>query len=463
VSNAVTVIGDSLLDIDLVGRVERICPDAPAPVIDDTEEHARPGGAGLAAALLATDGIDTVLITAIANDAAGERLLSLLESAGVRVVNLGFSSKSVETVEKIRIRASGQSIARLDRGSAQATVGNWTHEAQTALDSANSVLVSDYGRGITSNATLRGALTRTKTPMVWDPHPNGATPVAGTTLITPNRSEAMSLAGVNDNGSLSAVSAAASVLVSQFDIAATCITMGRAGALVQRSGDSSPTVIPALSFEAPDACGAGDKFAGSVAAAMGNGDDIVGSVRSGVLAASAFVGAGGAAGWTQTQAVSQPAPTSTAIDEVLSRTRAKGGTIVATGGCFDLLHAGHVEMLRSARQLGDCLVVCLNSDESVRRLKGATRPVVKQQDRAAVLRELACVDAVVTFDEDTPVELLGRIRPDIFAKGGDYEGRDIPEVAALRQWGGTFVSLAFSEGKSTTELIREVVKREVAR
>jgi rfaE bifunctional protein nucleotidyltransferase chain/domain len=133
--------------------------------------------------------------------------------------------------------------------------------------------------------------------------------------------------------------------------------------------------------------------------------------------------------------------------------------VVATGGCFDLLHAGHVATLRAARQLGDCLVVCLNSDDSVRRLKGPTRPLVPAADRVRVLEALECVDAVVVFDEDTPAEVLTRIRPDIWAKGGDYAGADVPEAAVLETWGGQAVVLPYLQGRSTTRLVHDAAQQ----
>jgi rfaE bifunctional protein nucleotidyltransferase chain/domain len=145
--------------------------------------------------------------------------------------------------------------------------------------------------------------------------------------------------------------------------------------------------------------------------------------------------------------------------EVVARTRLQGGTVVATGGCFDLLHAGHVSVLQQARALGDCLVVCLNSDASVRRLKGEGRPVVGEDDRAAVLAALGCVDAVVTFDEDTPQAILERLKPDIFAKGGDYAVADLPEQRTLERWGGQVVLLPYLKGRSTSSLMQAMADR----
>ncbi|MGX6449665.1 D-glycero-beta-D-manno-heptose 1-phosphate adenylyltransferase, partial [Patulibacter sp. S7RM1-6] len=142
--------------------------------------------------------------------------------------------------------------------------------------------------------------------------------------------------------------------------------------------------------------------------------------------------------------------------ELVERVRARGGTVVATGGCFDLLHAGHVESLRAARELGDALVVCLNSDDSVRRLKGPERPIIRADDRAAVLGALACVDAVAVFEEDTPVALLERLRPDLFVKGGDYRPDELPETPVLARWGGRVVTVPLKAGRSTTSILQEV-------
>jgi rfaE bifunctional protein nucleotidyltransferase chain/domain len=168
-----------------------------------------------------------------------------------------------------------------------------------------------------------------------------------------------------------------------------------------------------------------------------------------VDAASAFVAAGGAAATRRGGA--RPAPDG-AI-ELAARVRSQAGTVVATGGCFDLLHAGHVRMLQAARALGDCLIVCLNSDASVRRLKGADRPLVAQEDRAAVLAGLDCVDAVALFEDDDPREVLRDIRPDIWAKGGDYAVADLPEAEVLAAWGGRAVIVPYASGRSTSRLI----------
>ena len=447
------VLGDALLDIDLTGRAGRLCPDAPVPVLDDLEEHARAGGAGLAARLAALDGEGVVLVTAIGADDAGERLVDLL--GDVRVVRLPYDG---ETSVKQRVRSGGQSLLRLDSGS-RGVVGPLTDEARDLLAGAGAVLVADYGRGVSAAPSVREALARLPrpVPVVWDPHPQGSRPLPGVRLAVPNRGEAERFAAAEglDTGALAGFALLrrqAVGLVRAWQAQAVAITLGAGGALLSY-GDGTPVVTPAPPVVTQDPCGAGDRFAVSAALALQAGAVTTEAVQEAVRSAAAFVAAGGAAG------LHRPGPPvvrdrgATAVERV----RASGGTLVATGGCFDLLHAGHVATLRAARQLGDCLVVCLNSDESVRRLKGPSRPLVPATDRARVLAALEYVDQVVVFDEDTPVEALRRIRPDVWAKGGDYAGAHVPEAAVLAEWGGQAVVLPYLQGRSTTRLVESAV------
>jgi rfaE bifunctional protein nucleotidyltransferase chain/domain/rfaE bifunctional protein kinase chain/domain len=422
------VVGDTLLDRDLVGRVERLCPDAPVPVVDDPTDLARPGGAGLAALLAARDGREVVLVTALVRDAAGEELRTLLEEAGVQLLDLGAEGS---TVEKVRVRADGRSLLRLDRGAAHLT-GDLDGELPPGA-----TLVSDYGRGVTSLPRLRAALAGRR--IVWDPHPRGARPTTGCVLITPNATEAGA-------GSLAEAARRAAELRSEWAAGAVAVTLGARGALLVQ-GDGTPSVFPAPTVPCADPCGAGDRFAATAAGLLADGALVSEAVSGAVAAAAAFVAEGGAA--------ALDAPTTHDRVDVVAHTRATRGTVVATGGCFDLLHAGHVAVLEQARALGDCLVVLLNSDDSVRRLKGPSRPLQAAADRARVLLALGCVDDVVVFEEDTPIRALQDLRPDIWAKGGDYAGAVLPEADVLQRWGGQAVALPYLEGRSTSLLIRE--------
>ncbi|MEP9383798.1 D-glycero-beta-D-manno-heptose 1-phosphate adenylyltransferase [Nocardioides sp. KR10-350] len=447
----VVVLGDALLDIDLVGRAGRLMPDAPVPVLDGLEERARPGGAALAAALAASDHPDVVLVAGRAPDPAGDRLANLVAEVGVRLIDVPYDGT---TPVKRRIRAGGQSLVRLDEGGT-GRVGSdrVSDDVLDAIGSAAAVLVADYGRGLTSLPDVRAALTRLPAgvPVVWDPHPRGTVPVAGVHLATPNRDEAARLApDAGDEGptgliGLARLSAQAAALVSGWGARAVCVTLGADGALLSR-GECSPSVVPAPHVPVSDTCGAGDRFSSAATTALASGAVTLEAVQHAVESAAAFVAAGGAASY----GTKRPTPRG---PDIVARVRGSGGTVVATGGCFDLLHAGHVATLEAARALGDCLVVCLNSDDSVRRLKGPGRPLVPQADRARVLAALECVDEVVVFGEDTPADVLRRIRPDVWAKGGDYAGSELPEAALLHEWGGQAVVLPYLQGRSTTSLV----------
>lgn len=466
------VLGDALLDRDLEGTVERLSPEAPVPVVDDPVERTRPGGAALAAALAAADRERPVrLVTALADDGPAHELRDLLRRGGVDLIELTLDGP---TPEKVRVRGGGRTLLRLDRG-ARERGGVRASAAQLAdaggaISEAAAVLVSDYGRGVAALGELREALARVlaPAPLVWDPHPRGPEPVAGSLLVTPNAAEAAGFVGSRSERRSDAAGHAAE-LARRWRAAYVCVTRGGEGALLA-GGDGPPLVVPAPATAAGggDPCGAGDRFASRAAMALAGGELPFAAVAGAVAAASEFVAAGGAGtafadslGSTPRAGAGSPREDAGegAALAVADRVRARGGTVVATGGCFDLLHAGHVSVLRAARALGDCLIVLLNSDASMRRLKGADRPLVEQADRAAVLAALDPVDAVVVFDEDTPAAALERLRPDVFAKGGDYAGRELPETAVLERRGGQTVVLPYVAGRSTTRLIEEVALR----
>lgn len=448
--NRLVVVGDALLDRDLIGSVSRMAPDAPVPVVDVSSGTSRPGGAGLAALLAARDGRPVTLVTALGADPAGREVADLLAGAGVEVIDMGLQGR---TPEKVRAKAGDQPLLRLDYGGPPAAVGPLPDAGARAIAGAPAVLVADYGRGVTSEAAVRDALVAlpTRRPMVWDPHPRGADPVPGVRVVTPNRAEA----GLPEDATLAAVTDRARRLAAQWSAAGVAVTLGARGAVLVE-GDGPPLAIPAPPAGRGDPCGAGDRFAATTAALLADGALPSEAVTAGVASASAFVAAGAAGG------LRQPVPRPDAGGDaftLVERVRAAGGTVVATGGCFDLVHAGHVSVLEAARSLGDCLIVCLNSDASVRRLKGPGRPLQHQEDRARVLQALGCVDGLVIFDEDTPEAVLNRLRPDVWAKGADYALGNLPEAALLATWGGQAVVLPYLEGRSTTRLLQEVTAR----
>ena len=448
------VVGDALLDVDLVGSASRLTPDAPVPVVEDIERRERPGGAALAAVIAAAAGTrEVVLVAPIDSDEGADRLRDLL-AGRVRLIEIPATGG---TAVKQRVRVGDHSVARLDSGAPVAGLGPLPAEAADAIRDAAAVLVADYGRGTTAAEDVRAALAGARGPVVWDPHPRGADPVPSTRLVTPNGAEAARVAAAAgmpaEGAGLAAVGARAEALIRRWGVGAVAVTLGARGALLSY-GEGAPMVVPAVPVVGGDPCGAGDSFAAAAALALADGAVTGEAVGAAVAFASAFVARGGATAWDADAAPEVPgAAAEPGAEGVIARVRAAGGTVVATGGCFDLLHPGHVATLRAARGLGDCLVVCINSDDSVRRLKGPTRPLVTAPDRARVLEALEFVDAVVVFDEDTPAQVLDRLRPDVWAKGGDYAGADLPEAEVLRTWGGQAVVLPYLDGHSTTALV----------
>ena len=453
----VVVIGVALLDVDVEGSVDRLCPDAPAPVLTVTSDVARPGGAGLAAALVAGRGVPVRLVTALEADEAGERLRGLLDGA----LTLVAGPATGGTVVKCRWRAGGRSLLRTDRGVGRPDEGFGTAIADArdgALSGAGAVLVSDYGRGVAADPAVRAALARAATrrvPVVWDPHPRGARPVAGATVVTPNLAEARDAAGVDVPGSgANAALALGADLVARWDVRAVAVTLGGRGAVV-RHRHGACAAAPAPAVAETDPCGAGDHFAGGVAARLAAGATVDEAVADAVAGAAEFVARGGGAAvrrvgdaWCQPavarpdQPVARPAPV-TDLDAArarVARVRAAGGTVVATGGVFDPLHRGHAESLAAARALGDCLLVLVNSDASARRRTGAAAPLA---DRVAALAPLEGVDGVVQFEADDPRAVLDALRPDLWVKGGDHDPADLPETPLVRSWGGEVVAVPY--------------------
>jgi rfaE bifunctional protein nucleotidyltransferase chain/domain len=475
-SQRIAVVGDALLDVDVVGSVTRTTPDAPALVLEQQARLSRPGGAGLAAWLAASHAVEVSLACPLADDAAGGELAALVSERVSLVALPDDGATSVKT----RSRADGHTLLRTDVPGRSHPVSSPDLLA-SALEGADVVLVSDYGRGFTSLPWVRAALADVahRVPLVWDPHPRGADPVPGSRVVTPNLAEVGaavdSAVPVARSERLAWAGRSAAALVSRWQVGSVAVTLGTDGALLSY-GDPTPIVLPLgrPPIVATDPCGAGDSFAASVAVALARGAVIPEAVEQAVADAADFVAAGGAAAVAAarlpsgdgsadpgdvTTRRSSAQDTDDDVVVLLDRVRAAGGTGVATGGCVDLVHAGHVQTLRAARALGDCLVVLVNSDESVRRLKGPSRPLVPVADRARVLAALDCVDAVVVFDEDTPEQALSRIRPDVWAKGGDYAAEDLPECRVLEQWGGHAVLLPYVAGRSTSRMLETALNR----
>ena len=446
----IVVVGDTLLDVDLSGTAERLSPDAPVPVVDVTSSAERAGGAGLVARLLARSGEEVRLVTVLGADPAADRLRDALD--GIEVVA---GPSRAPTPVKTRLRAAGQALVRMDEGAGTPPVPTATAEMLEAIRSADVLVVADYGRGLAACPDVRSALEQRgrEVPLIWDPHPRGPAPVPTTALATPNLAEATAAAGQRSPGpKVAAATDAAAELLSRWGVAAVAVTLGPAGALLLDREFSAPRVIPVSTTEAADPCGGGDQLVAALAVELLHGTPLADALGAAVAEASAFLAAGGVATLARPAAPAPLQGPSTDAFRTARRVREAGGTVVATGGCFDLVHAGHAKTLAAARALGDCLIVCLNSDRSVRALKGPQRPIMAEADRAELLLALECVDAVLIFDEDTPVEALRRLEPDLWVKGGDYRAEELPESELLSSWGGRTVIVPYVPGHSTTNL-----------
>ncbi|NUT72986.1 PfkB family carbohydrate kinase [Pseudarthrobacter sp. C4D7] len=457
----IVVVGDVMLDVDLSGEATRLSPDAPVPVVDISGVRRRAGGAGLVARMLVRDGWPVTLVTVLGGDDAGTQLRTHL--AGVQLV-AGRSGHPSPV--KTRVRAGAHPVVRFDQGCDKPPVPEASPAMLRAVETAGVIIVADYGRGLAANPQLRELLGRLagSVPIVWDPHPSGPEPVPGVAVVTPNIAEATKAAQAAGNvpGSVDGI---AQLLLERWRSQAVLVTRGGDGAVLLQHGAASRTV-PAPRVEAGDPCGAGDRLAASLAVHLLAGRDLPEAAALAVHEAADFLAAGGVAalpdidGTDAAPANAGPEPGRRTTEPLLlaRSVRGSGGTVVATGGCFDLIHAGHIRSLAAARELGDCLIVCLNSDDSVRRLKGPQRPILGQHDRAELLLAMECVDAVMVFDEDTPEAALDRLRPDIWVKGGDYKGARLPEADLVERWGGRCLTVPFHPARSTTGLAAALAK-----
>jgi len=474
----IVVVGDVMLDVDLSGEATRLSPDAPVPVVDVSGVRRRAGGAGLVARMLVQEGWPVTLVTVLGDDDAGRQLQDHL--AGVRLVA---GPSGYPSPVKTRVRAGSHAVVRFDQGCEKTPVPEVSPAMLQAVEEAGVIIVADYGRGVAANPRLRELLSRLagQVPIVWDPHPSGPEPVPGVAVVTPNLSEAVKAAQAvahkapqGGSGDQDQAAEAGRILLEHWESQSVLVTKGEQGAVLLRNGNPVPHPVPAPRVEAGDPCGAGDRLAAGLAVHLLAGRDLEEAAALAVQDAADFLAAGGVSALPDraTGTADQESST-TSLNEsrlrlaaerpsagrrpteplLLARTvRKNGGTVVATGGCFDLLHAGHVGLLQAARRTGDCLVVCLNSDASVRRRKGPGRPINPLSDRIRVLRALECVDAVAVFDEDTPEELLKRLRPDVWVKGGDYALADLPEAALVESWGGQAVLLPYLDGRSSSRI-----------
>lgn len=456
----VLVVGDVMLDRYWHGATSRISPEAPVPVVRVEEAEDRPGGAANVAVNIAALGAGARLVGATGEDEAAAILERRLSDAGVAC---SFERlRGVPTVTKLRVMSRHQQLIRLDfEGSLHGVAaGSLTSRMREAWSEADVVVFSDYGKGtLASIGELIVAARAAGKPVLVDPKSRDFSLYHGATLVTPNMAEFEAVVGhcrsddeLVDKG-LS--------LIAAHDFDALLVTRGEHGmTLLQRGLDALH--LPARAREVFDVTGAGDTVISVLAAALAAGESLPQATAIANLAAGIVVGKLGTATVTVPElrrALREDhAPERGVVSEAqllaaVNDARAHGELVVMTNGCFDILHAGHVAYLEEARKLGDRLIVAVNDDDSVRRLKGATRPVNPLDQRMAVLAALKSVDWVVPFSEDTPERLVCQVRPHYLVKGGDYRPEQIAGQRCVVENGGQVVILKFVPGQSTTGII----------
>jgi len=455
----VLVVGDVILDRYWIGATSRISPEAPVPVVRVQACEERPGGAANVAANVAALGAGATLVGTVGTDEAGATVCRSLDQAGVR--NALVSAAGHRTVVKLRVLSQHQQLIRLDFENDAYGIDPDALLArfEAALPECGVVVLSDYAKGTLERA--RAFIERARAAgriVVVDPKGAGFGRYRGASVITPNLREFEALVGPCADEAR--IAERAEGVRAEFDLGALLVTRGERGmTLVARA--QPPLHLQARAREVYDVTGAGDTVCAVLAAALAGGCELAHATALANAAAGVVVGKLGAATVSCAEieralrgdaAGPRIVDAARLLDEVASARR-RGQRIVMTNGCFDVLHAGHVACLEAARRLGDRLIVAVNDDASVRRLKGGGRPLVPLAERMEVLAALAAVDWVVAFTEPTPEALIERVLPDVLVKGGDYRPEAIAGAAQVRAHGGEVVVLPYRDGLSTSAFI----------
>lgn len=472
----VLLVGDLMLDRYVWGDVSRISPEAPVPVLKVTREETRLGGSGSVLANLAVLGAEVRPVGVLGADPSGDRVLELMAEHGVREHGV-MRDPGSPTTQKTRLVARTQQLLRMDHD----TSGTISPELEARLlsralellDGAQVVLVSDYGRGVLSGSLCRflaEAARRRGVPVLADPNRDAPFErYRGVTAVTPNRNETFRATGVLP-GDEATRRAAAEELIRRLDLEWAAVTLDKDGIYLHRKGDERGELFPAKARAVFDVAGAGDMVLATLGLSVAAGAALDEAVHMANIAAGLEVERLGVSPIrpdeleAELQSHTPPvlrrkiitAPEQ--VDARVAEARRKGQRVVFTNGCFDLLHPGHVTFLQGCRAQGDFLIVGLNTDASVRGLKGPDRPVMPLEGRATVLAGLEAVDMVVPFDEPTPIALIERVRPDVLCKGEDYKGKVVVGREVVESYGGRVELIPLLPGMSTTHLIDRIEK-----
>lgn len=467
----ILVIGDVMLDRYLMGNVNRISPEAPVPVVLLKQAEDRAGGAANVAANLSGLGLPTQIIGCFGEDATGKILKKIIADLGISTENV-MTSVSRPTVSKTRVMSGNQQIVRIDDESATAFTADENNQLLSniakALDAKPAmVILSDYAKGVLSDSICKTIIENCKKlniPVIADPKGRDYSKYKGAYTLTPNKKETAEACGVDINET-DALLKAAEQLKKLLDLDFLAVTRGEEG--ISLIDNKQIQHIPATAKKVFDVSGAGDTVIATLAAGLVHGLNPHDALQLANIAAGIVVGKVGTVPVTQTELlkalVSEDGQSQAdkicdriQLVELASHWKKNQQKIVFTNGCFDLLHAGHVTYLEAAKKAGDKLILGLNTDRSVSALKGPTRPVVHEGDRARVLAALASVDAVILFDEDTPLELIDAIRPDVIVKGDDYTEDQVVGGAEVKSWGGSVKLISLVQGRSTSNIIKKL-------
>ena len=463
----VLVVGDVMLDRYWSGQTSRISPEAPVPVVHVKANEERPGGAANVALNIASLGGQAVLLGYVGNDEAGRSLANTLQARGVQTHFVALDN--APTITKLRVLSRHQQLIRLDfeEGFAGQDHAQLFSQFKALLASADVVVLSDYRKGTLERARELIALAQAAgKPVVVDPKAQDFATYQGATVITPNLAEFREAVGEwVDEADLVQRGQA---LLARCELGNLLLTRSEQGMTLLRH-QFAPYNLPTRAREVFDVTGAGDTVVSVLAASMAAGLPLEQAMGLANLAAGIVVGKVGTATVSvpelhkalqqhhaQVKGVVSEAQLLAAVQEA----RIHGERIVMTNGCFDILHVGHVTYLEEARKLGDRLIVAVNTDESVRALKGPTRPVNTMANRMRMLAALSCVDWVVDFSEDTPERLICAVKPDLLVKGGDNDPQKIPGNRCVWDNGGDVVVLSFVDGVSTTNTIARIQNME---
>ncbi len=468
---SVLVVGDLMLDRYLWGSVRRISPEAPVPVVHLQRRTENPGGAANVALNLRGLGLSVSLAGLIGNDEEGARLTALIATAGIDDSGI-VVVQGRPTACKTRIIGEHQQMLRIDVEDTspfpEETAATLLAQTQSLLArQPAAVILSDYGKGALTPELCQAVITTARMigiPVLVDPKGQDYTRYRGATLVSPNRAELALATGIASND-LGALLQAGEPLRAILDLRYLLVTLGDQGMTLLDG--TTATHLPAIAKEVYDVSGAGDTVVATVAAGLVAGLPILDALRLANVAAGVVIGKVGttpigaaelalAISHDHALAQSEKIRTLPELLAQITRWRASGDRIVFTNGCFDLLHLGHVTYLARARQAGQRLVVGLNTDRSVRALKGASRPIVPEYGRARVLAALAVVDAVILFEEETPIDLIRAVRPDVLAKGADYREDQVVGGGEVKAHGGRVYLVPLEENHSSSDLIERI-------